>query len=298
MSRSGPRRPPREEHDREHERGDDEAELDPEVRADVVVPDRQHEADRRQRERRRAAECALEQHRPGDRPAVARMPARRLEDPHRVAADRGRQDLAGCVGGEVRPQQPAQPVVDAAAVEQLLPAPGHRPDGDDHDRDRREEVLELGVAEDVDRLADVDLPEDVGGAEAGDDERRADPDRAASHPAVNEPRARGAAPRSRPRCPLPSARARAAATAARRRPARRPAAAAGPGSARGTRSAGGPAGSARSCRCSPRPAPRGRRRASRPPRSLTRTGYRWCACRSRGSRATGSIPSSSATAAS
>ena len=46
----------------------------------------------------------------------------------------------------------------------------------------REEVLELGVAEDVDRLADVDLPEDVGDAEAGDDERRADPDRAASHP--------------------------------------------------------------------------------------------------------------------
>ena len=45
-----------------------------------------------------------------------------------------------------------------------------------------EEVLELGVAEDVDRLAEVDLPEDVGGAEAGDDERRADPDRAASHP--------------------------------------------------------------------------------------------------------------------
>src|SRR4029079_1440141 len=90
--------------------------------------------------------------------------------------------------------QPAQPVVDAAAAEQLLPAPGHRPDGHDHDRDRPEEVLELRVAEDVDRLADVDLPDDVGGAEAGDDERRADPDRAALHPAVNEACTRRSAP--------------------------------------------------------------------------------------------------------
>jgi hypothetical protein len=112
----------------------------------VVAPDREHEADRREQQRRRPAERSLEQHRPRDRPAVAGVAASRLEDPHRISADRGRQHLAGRVRGEVGAGQPGEAVVDPAAGEQLLPAPGHRPDRDDHDRDAREEVRELGVA--------------------------------------------------------------------------------------------------------------------------------------------------------
>src|SRR5436190_725115 len=61
-------------------------------------------------------------------------------------------------------------------AEQLLPAPRHRPDGQDHDRDSTDEVAEVRVHEDVQRLPDVDLPEDVRGAETGDDERRQKPD--------------------------------------------------------------------------------------------------------------------------
>ena len=64
----------------EHDRRDDEGELDPEVGADVVVADREREADRGEHERRGAAERALEQHRPRDRPAVARVAPRRLVD--------------------------------------------------------------------------------------------------------------------------------------------------------------------------------------------------------------------------
>ena len=176
----------REQHHGDNERGDHEPELDPQVGADVVVADRQDEAHSGECERRRAAERTFEQHRPGDRTALPRVAAGRLEDAHPVAADRRRQDLPGRVRGEVRAHQPAQPVEDPACREQLLPAPGHRPDGDDHDRDRPEEVGEVRVAEDVERLPYVDLPDDVGGAEAGDDEGRADPDRAAPHREVNE----------------------------------------------------------------------------------------------------------------
>src|SRR4029077_7021388 len=116
-----------------------------------------------------------------DGTALAGMPLGRLEDAHPVAADRGRQYLAGRVGGEVRAQEPAEVVVDPAAGKKLLPAPGHRHDGDDHDPDGAEEVRQVGVPQDVDRLADVDLPDDVRGTEAGDDEGRADPDRPALH---------------------------------------------------------------------------------------------------------------------
>ena len=51
----------REEHDPEDERADDEHALDPEVGADVVVADREREADRGEHEGCDAAERALEQ---------------------------------------------------------------------------------------------------------------------------------------------------------------------------------------------------------------------------------------------
>ena len=174
MREHGPRAAGEEPHG-EDDRREHEEELDPEVGADRVVADREHEADGRERERRRAAERALEQHRGGDRSSLALVPAGRLVDAHRVAADRGREHLAGRVRDEVRAHEPGQAVVDPADAKQPPPAPGHRPDGEDHDRDRAEEVPAVRVREDVQRLPDVDLPEDVSGAETGDDERREDP---------------------------------------------------------------------------------------------------------------------------
>src|SRR5581483_11882153 len=294
-------RPPhaaREEDDAENDGRDDEGELDPEVGADVVAADREHEPDRREGEGRRAAERALEQHRPRDRPTVAGVPPRRLEDPHRVAADRGREDLAGRVRREVRPRQPRQPVVDAAAGEQLLPAPRHRQHGDDHDRDRPEEVADVRAAEDVERLADVDLPDDVDGAEAGDDERRDDADRAPSHAPVNAAcTRRSASIASWMSCSECAAESGSENTSA---PAR---SATGSGGWSGKRSRY----AVRRCTgrkwtlvpiFSPASASRYSSRVAPARSGSTRTTYRWCACRSRGSRATGSSPSSSATAAS
>src|SRR5207244_6492390 len=97
-------------------------------------------------------------------------------------ADRRRQHLPGGVRREVGSGEPAEVVLDPAPGEEPLPAPGHRQNGDDHDPDRAEEVAEPGIAEHVDGLADVDLPEDVGGAKAGHDERRRDADRPPPHP--------------------------------------------------------------------------------------------------------------------
>ena len=122
------------------------------------------------------------------------------------------------------------------------------------------------------RLADVDLPEDVGDTEAGDDQP-ADR-RARGHPARGRcgsrrgepPRARAAQRRDRVLDVLAaSAPGRAAATAPRRRPAPRPAAAAARDSARDRRSAGGRGGSGCSCRSARRPGRAGTRRGSRPP---------------------------------
>src|SRR6266576_3475650 len=152
-----------------------------EVDADGVAADREREADGRERQRRRSPERPLEQNRGGDRAAVARVAAGGLVDPDGVAPDRRRQHLAACVGDEVGSDEPAEPVVDPLRGEQPLPAPGHRPDREHNDRDRGGEVREVRVHEYVHGLADVDLPEDVGGAETGDDERPGEPDQAPFH---------------------------------------------------------------------------------------------------------------------
>ena len=132
-----PPHPRREEHDpAEHGQADEQA-FDPEIRADVVAADREHEPDRCEHERHRAADRPLEQHRAGDRRAEARVPARRLVDPRRVAADGGRQHLPDRVGDVVGARQPAERVLDPARAQQQLPAPGlrrHR----DHRQHRRE----------------------------------------------------------------------------------------------------------------------------------------------------------------
>jgi hypothetical protein len=62
--------------------------------------------------------------------------------------------------------------VNPARGEQELPPPRHRDDGQEHDDDRGQEVAPVRVAEDLDRLAEVDLPDQVRRGEAGDGERR------------------------------------------------------------------------------------------------------------------------------
>ena len=153
--------------------------------------------------------------------AVARMALRRLVDPRRVAADRRRAAPARpcrrrSTSGRASARSSRMPRARSSRCQRQ--AIGQTESG--HDRDRAEEVARARVAEDVQRLADVDLPEDVGDTEAGDD----DPGRdftggAGTRPLERRmrrrretvgsvlttpgepPRARGAARRSRPRCP-------------------------------------------------------------------------------------------------
>src|SRR6266487_1666801 len=75
--RPGQHRPQsaREQKHRQHQGRDHEGALDPEVGSDVVASDREREADGRERQRRGAAQRALEQHGGGDRAAVAWMAA-------------------------------------------------------------------------------------------------------------------------------------------------------------------------------------------------------------------------------
>src|SRR6185503_12848217 len=84
------------------------------------------------------------------------------------------------VRDEVRAVAPAKRLVHAARRKQALPPPCHRRYAADHDRDRPEEPAEMAVHDDVDRLADVELPQDVGETPAGDQKRQAEPDRCTS----------------------------------------------------------------------------------------------------------------------
>src|SRR2546427_2613390 len=108
---------PREQRDGEDDRRDYEGELDPEVGADVVLAHGEHEADRGEREGRGAAERPLQKHRAGDLAAASAVPPGGLVDPHRVAADRRRQDLPSRVGDEVGAHQPREAVVDSTRLE-------------------------------------------------------------------------------------------------------------------------------------------------------------------------------------
>ncbi len=89
-SRSGEQRPqPREvptdpageEDDGKRDRGAREQRLDPEIRADVVAADREHEPDACERQRRRPTECAFDEHRSRRRLPCSAVTPRRLEDP-------------------------------------------------------------------------------------------------------------------------------------------------------------------------------------------------------------------------
>jgi hypothetical protein len=102
------------------------------------------------------------------------MPARGLDDPYRITADRGRQDLPGRVRNEVGARQPRQPFAHPLRGQQPPPALGHRNDGQKHDRDREQEPPEVGIREHVERLLDVDLPDEVRDREAGEEQRQPD----------------------------------------------------------------------------------------------------------------------------
>src|SRR5437867_6947553 len=136
------------------------------------MADRECEPDRREHERRDTAERTLEQHRAGGCAARPLVPTGRLEDAGCVAAERRRQYLAGRVADEVRAHEPCEPFVDVAGYEQPLPAPRHRPDRRRHDREREEPPAHTRLREDVTRGAEIDLPEDVRGAQTRDDEGR------------------------------------------------------------------------------------------------------------------------------
>ena len=132
----------REEEEREDEGPEDEHALEPEVRAHVVVADREDEADRAEEHRRGASEPALEHHGPGDDGDSPRVPAHGLDDPDGIAAERSREHLAGRVRDEVRAREPREPLVDPVRAEE--PAPAQREDRhrEHHDRHREGEPAE------------------------------------------------------------------------------------------------------------------------------------------------------------
>src|SRR5215831_1601756 len=109
------------------------------------------------------------------------MTPRRLVDARRVAADRGREDLPDGVRDEVRAREPGEALVDAARTQQQLPAPDHRDDRDEDQEGRQRDPRRARVPNDVERLADVDLQQDVADGDTRDDEGRDQAD-AAAHP--------------------------------------------------------------------------------------------------------------------
>ena len=154
-------RRPGEEDDEEQDGAEHERSLEPEVGADVVAADCEHEPDRPEQHRGGAAEPPLDEDDRGEVAGAARVPLGGLEDPHRVAADGRRQDLAGGVRDEVRARQPPEMLDDPLRRQQPAPPHRHGQSGHDHDRDRQGEPPEVGRREDVPRLLDVDLEEDV-----------------------------------------------------------------------------------------------------------------------------------------
>src|SRR6185503_19599861 len=76
-----------EEDESEDERAEDEDAFEPEVGGHVVLPDREQETDRAERERGRASEPALEQHGAGDDGGAAGVAPCRLDDADRVPSE-------------------------------------------------------------------------------------------------------------------------------------------------------------------------------------------------------------------
>src|SRR5574340_939243 len=174
-----PRRP-REEDVGEEERPEDEEPLDPEVRADVVVADREDEADRAEDNGRGPPEPALQDDRASHDGRASGMATRRLDDANGVAADRRRQDLPRGVRDEVRAGEPAEPLQDAVRREQAPPPGREDRDRQHHDRDREDEPAEARLPQHVHRRPEVDLPDEVADRGRGQNDRAEEAD-AAGH---------------------------------------------------------------------------------------------------------------------
>src|SRR6266545_956849 len=167
-----------EEEETQDDRRHHEDPFHPEIGADVVVADGEHEPEGGEHQGRRAADRPLEEHGGGGRVPPPGVAARGLVDADGIASDRGREHLARGVGDEIGARQPGHPVVDALGAQEQLPAPRHRQDRHDHQHECEQEIAEIGLLQHVPGTREVDLPEDVGRAEPGDEERQRDADRA------------------------------------------------------------------------------------------------------------------------
>ena len=95
----------------------------------------------------------------------------RLDDADRVPSERRREHLAGRVRDEVGTSQPRDALVDRMRGEQPPPAQREHRDGRGHDHDRQREPGEVRIGEDVERRAEVDLPDEVRDRGGRQDER-------------------------------------------------------------------------------------------------------------------------------
>ncbi len=162
----------REQDDRQSDCPDRHHELEPHVRPDRIATDRENEPERPQQQGRDPTEPTLEQHGARNSTAVAPMPPRRLDDPRCIASERRRQHLTRRVRNEVRPQQPRDALMDSARLEETLPAPRQRHEGQHDDRERESHQREARVRENTPRLAEVDLRDDVPKAQRRQPERQ------------------------------------------------------------------------------------------------------------------------------
>ena len=161
----------REEEEAERQRAEDEQPFDPQVRADVVLPDREQKPDRAEGDGGCSSYSALEQHRPRDRGPPPGMPTRRLHDADSVAAERRRKHLTRGVRDEVGAREPGHALVNVVRGEQPAPAQREDRNGKEHDRHRECEPREVRVRENVERRTELDLPEEVRNGRGGQDDR-------------------------------------------------------------------------------------------------------------------------------
>ena len=173
-------RPPREhEGEREGEPPRQRDLEDQELQDVVVAADREHETDRDEDERPRGADHPL--HEDGARDLRLRVgpAARVLDDAHGVAADCRRQHLPGRVADEVELRQPGERLVDPLRGQERLPAPGHPHGRHQEDHVRGEQVPAVARPDQVDRLPEVDLPDQVGEDARADEHLQSDANRPA-----------------------------------------------------------------------------------------------------------------------
>ena len=117
---------------------------------------------------------AVDQHR-GDRLGRVVRPPAELDGADGVAPDRGRQELAGEEGDEVRSRQPGERGVDALRREQEPPPERHHRHRGDAHRHRRKEPAKLRPAQLVQHAVDPSPVQDRREQDARDERLQHDP---------------------------------------------------------------------------------------------------------------------------